>query len=263
MQKTLDDIVFETRNKEYGSYRLRRQYFSRLGISFLISVTGLTMLVLGYFFYLNAEGDGTVYLLPSSYPGLKNTEGSLMDPDELASYFKSPDPPAREEINRQVKSSADVLHNFTLTEEASPDTFRQPDQEEASTADNVLGMASDSSVFGGYLLGSGDGVGMGSGLDKFPEFPGGPDGVRRYIELTVNYPAQAIRQKINGVVLLSFDVNKQGEIDNIQVERSVNPMLDQEAVKAIKNMPRWKPGLRHGRPVIVKFVIPVRFMPVG
>ena len=74
---------------------------------------------------------------------------------------------------------------------------------------------------------------------------------------------QANKQKINGVVLLSFDVNRQGEIDNIQVERSVNPMLDQEAVKAIKNMPRWKPGLRHGRPVIVKFVIPVRFMPVG
>jgi len=263
MQKTLDDIVFETRNKEYGSYRLRRRYFSRLIISFLISVTSLTLLVLGYFFYLNADGDGTVYLLPSSYPGLKNTHGSLMDPDDLASYYKSPAPPAQEEINSPVKASADV-HNFTVAEEAAPDTFRQPDKEEpVTTGSNVLGMASDSTVFGGYLLGEGDGLGMGSGLDKFPEFPGGPDGVRRYIELTVNYPVQAIKQKINGVVLLSFDVNKQGEIDNIQVERSVNPMLDQEAVKAIKNMPHWKPGLRHGRPVIVKFVIPVRFMPVG
>ena len=77
------------------------------------------------------------------------------------------------------------------------------------------------------------------------------------------YPLKAIKQKINGVVILSFDVNKQGEVDNIQVERGVNPMLDSEAIKAVSNMPRWKPGIRHGRPVVVKFVIPVRFMPIS
>jgi protein TonB len=79
----------------------------------------------------------------------------------------------------------------------------------------------------------------------------------------VKYPPQAIKQKIHGVVLISFDVNKQGEVDNIKVERSINPMIDAEAIKAIQAMPRWKPGMRHGKPVIVKFVIPVNFMPLS
>ena len=100
-------------------------------------------------------------------------------------------------------------------------------------------------------------------MDKFPEFPGGTDAVRRYIELTVTYPLQAIKQKLNGVVIVSFDVNRQGTVDNIKVERGVHPMLDKEAIKAVESMPRWKPGVRHGKPVIVKFVIPVRFMPVS
>jgi len=81
--------------------------------------------------------------------------------------------------------------------------------------------------------------------------------------LNVKYPTQAIKQKIHGVVLISFDVNKLGAVDNIKVERSVNPMVDAEAVKAIQNMPRWKPGMRHGRPVIVKFLIPINFMPLS
>jgi TonB family protein len=79
----------------------------------------------------------------------------------------------------------------------------------------------------------------------------------------VTYPLQAIKQKLNGVVIVSFDVNRQGTVDNIKVERGVHPMLDKEAIKAVESMPLWKPGVRHGKPVIVKFVIPVRFMPVS
>jgi len=264
MQNLLDDIVFESRNKEYGSYRIRKRYFSRLLISLLISVSTMTLITLGYFLYLNTDNGNMVYLMPSAYPGLKSTQGSLLDPEELAAYYKGPDPASTAESTREVKPPADPLHNFDVTDEASPDTFKQHEEEKPEPeGGSILGLESDSTVFGGYLLGGGEGTGTGSGLDKFPEFPGGPDGVRRYIELTVVYPALAIKQKINGVVILSFDVNKLGEIDNIKVERSVNPMLDQEAIKAIKNMPRWKPGLRYGKPVIVKFVIPVRFMPVS
>jgi periplasmic protein TonB len=263
MHQSLDDILFEERNKEYGVYRLRKRYFIRLALSFLISVAAVTFLVLGYFWYLNSGGDETVYMFPSLYPSLKSTQGSLLDKDDLASYLKSTETPRNTDVDQKTPAS-DLHHNFKIADEATPDTIRQPEEEKTpSPGSSGLGMSSDSAVFGGYLLGEGDGGGMGNSLDKFPEFPGGPEGVRRYIELTVNYPLQAIKQKINGVVILSFDVNKLGEIDNIRVERGVNPMLDQEAIKAVKNMPRWKPGIRHGKPVIVKFVIPVRFMPIS
>jgi protein TonB len=264
MNQSIDDILFENRNKEYGSYRLRKWYFRRLLISLMISVTCMTVLVVFYSWYLNSDGDETVYLYPSSYPNLKSAQGSLMNPEDLRAYLKSPETPKETETNNQTIRSKDVLHNFRVVEKATPDTLKPPvEDEELSAGGTGLGIESDSSIFGGYLLGEGEGGGIGSSLDKFPEFPGGTDAVRRYIELNVVYPLKAIKQKINGVVILSFDVNKQGEVDNIQVERGVNPMLDSEAIKAVSNMPRWKPGIRHGRPVVVKFVIPVRFMPIS
>jgi TonB family protein len=263
MQQSLDDILFEKRNREYGSYWLRKRYFRRLLLSFIVALLFVLLLSLGFFWYLNTGGDSTVYLFPASYPSMKSTQGTLMDPEELASYMKNQ--PLSEQPEEEQTVQSDILRNFQVVEEASPDTFREQEktEEQHLESNTGLGIPDDSTVFGGYLTGEGEGTGMGSTLDKFPEFPGGLDKVKRYIELTVNYPPQAVKQKINGVVIISFDVNKQGGVDNIKIEKSVHPMLDDEAVKAVRNMPPWKPGIRHGRPVIVKFVIPVRFMPVS
>jgi protein TonB len=261
--KTLDDIVFEERNREYGSYRLRKQYTIRLAISFGISLTAILLLSLGYFWYVNSAGDASVYLFPSAGPYLKSAEASLISPDELKAYLKNSAPPA-EQQDEIKNNDQDLLRNFTVTENAT-DTFK-PIAEEIEPMPETgggSGMENDSTVFGGFLLGTGEGGGSGSDLDRFPVFPGGLDAVRRYIEMTVKYPTQAIKQKIYGVVLISFDVNKAGEVANVKVERSINPLIDAEAIKAIENMPRWKPGMRHGRPVIVKFLIPVNFMPLS
>jgi protein TonB len=263
MQHLLDEILFENRNKEYGSYKLRKSYFARLAISFIIAITSVLIFILGYFLFLNTGGDSTVYLYTSSNPGLKSTQGSLMNQSDLDALMEKQTP--REKMEQPVNKPRDVLHDFRVSDEPSPDTFIQKDElEEPETTDAGGGIiTNDSAIFGGYLLGEGEEGGGGSGLDKFPEFPGGTDAVRRYIEHTVTYPLQAIKQKLNGVVIVSFDVNRQGAVDNIKVERGVHPMLDMEAIKAVEKMPRWKPGVRHGKPVIVKFVIPVRFMPVS
>lgn len=264
MHGLLDDILFEKRNKEYGSYKLRKGYFKRLAISFAISLTIVFLFLLAYFYFLNTGGDSSVYLYSSSNPGLKSTQGSLMDPADLASMMARQDKP-EQQVDQPVNKPRDVLHNFVVSDKPNPDTFIQKEEPEepVSAESDGASLTNDSTIFGGYLLGPGEEGGAGSGLDKFPEFPGGTDAVRRYIELTVTYPLQAIKQKLNGVVIVSFDVNRQGAVDNIRVERGVHPMLDKEAIKAVESMPRWKPGVRHGKPVIVKFVIPVRFMPVS
>jgi protein TonB len=264
MQELLDDILFEKRNKEYGSYKLRKGYFNRLAISFVIALCCVLLFILSYFYFLNTGGDSSVYLYSSSNPGMKSTQGSLMDPSDLAALMAQQEKTV-EKTEDPVKKPRDVLHDFVVSDKPNPDTFIQKEESEEPVSEESGGLSAtnDSSVFGGYLLGVGEEGGGGSGLDKFPEFPGGTDAVRRYIELTVTYPLQAIKQKLNGVVILSFDVNRQGTVDNIKVERGVHPMLDKEAIKAVENMPRWKPGMRHGKPVIVKFVIPVRFMPVS
>jgi protein TonB len=263
--QSLDDIIFENRNKEYGSYRLRKRYFLWLGLSFFISLTFLTLCTVAYFYYLHSDRNGKVYLYGLPNPYLKSTEASILDPAELGSLISNLEIPENSKTENQITKEIDILHNFKVTEEATVDTFKPKTEEKLSSVESNIGldMSTDSSVFGGYLLGEGQGQGTGSGLDRFPEFPGGTEAVRKYIELTVKYPIQAQKQKIHGRVIISFDVNKQGEVDNIKVENSIDPLLDAEAVKAVQSMPRWKPGMRHGKPVIVKFVIPVNFMPLS
>jgi protein TonB len=214
---------------------------------------------------MNSAGDATVYLYPYTGANLKSTQGNMMDPEELQAYLEKSAAPVEKQLDAATRTKTDKMQSFEVVEHATRDTFK-PVQEEVEVVQEPgtgLGRSNDSTVFGGFLLGNGDGMGSGSDLDRFPLFPGGLDAVRRYIEMTVKYPPQAVRQKIHGVVLISFDVNKQGAVDNIKVERSINPMIDAEAIKAIQAMPRWKPGMRHGKPVIVKFIIPVNFMPLS
>jgi protein TonB len=254
--RTLDDMVFENRNKEYGSYRIRKKYHLRLGISFIFSLSFLVLLVLSYFWYLNSAGNAAAYLDHSASPFLKSTEGSLLSKEELDAYLNHPASPDEQVIDQNNMQQTDQSRNFRVTENANPDTFKPLLDDQNISEDIVSGTESteDSMVFG---------EGSGNGLDKLPEFPGGIAGVTRYLELNVFYPPQAIRQKIHGVVLVSFEVNRLGLVDNIRIERSINPMIDAEAIKAIMAMPRWKPGMRHGRPIPVKFVVPVNFMPMS
>lgn len=262
--RTLDDILFEKRNREYGSYRWRKQYTRRLAISFLLSLAVVLTLTFAYLWYVNSAGSATVYLYSSYGPRLKSAETTLLSPEELQAYLNAP-ASSDEQRNPPEKPQDDAALDFEVVENPTRDTFTPPAETTASVPDQNMGLGSenDSTVFGGFLLGTGEGGGAGSDLDRFPVFPGGLDGVRRYIERNVMYPTQAIKQKIHGVVLISFDINKLGLVDNIKVERGVNPLIDEEAIKAIRNMPAWKPGMRHGRPVIVKFIIPVNFMPMS
>ncbi|MFO7371357.1 MAG: energy transducer TonB [Bacteroidales bacterium] len=264
VSKTIDEMVFENRNKEYGSYRLRRHYHRRVLVSFLIAVSFILIISLGYFWYVNTAGNASALLNPTTNPYLKSVDGSLLSKEELDAYMRQASAPEEKLFEETSNNQPDPMHNFTVTENAAQDSFIPPEEVKSNT-DVISGTESleDSVVFGGYLFGDGTNAGSGGYLDKLPEFPGGIAAVTRYLELNVFYPPQAVRQKIHGIVLISFEVNRMGLVDNIKIERSINPLVDAEAVKAIKAMPRWKPGLRHGRPIPVKFVVPVNFMPMS
>ena len=147
MKPTLDDIVFEYRNREYGSYRLRKRYAGRLLLSFLISITSFALLVLGYFWCLNSGGDSTIFLMPSGYAGVKSVTGAPLDPKDLEAYLKGQSVPETPEPEAPVEKPADPLHSFTVTEEAKPDTFLPlPEEQEETGASAGMGETSDSTV---------------------------------------------------------------------------------------------------------------------
>lgn len=83
--------------------------------------------------------------------------------------------------------------------------------------------------------------------------------VRNYMFRNLQYPPEAIRDNIQGIVLIRFSILATGNIDSIAVIESAHPLLDSEAIRLIRDMPRWKPVLFHGEPVPVTYKVPVIF----
>ena len=96
-------------------------------------------------------------------------------------------------------------------------------------------------------------------VEDQPEFPGGTAALLDYLRKNIKYPAICRENNIQGRVIVSFVVNKDGAIVDPEVVKSVNPSLDKEAVRVISNMPPWKPGKQRGKAVRVKYTVPVNF----
>jgi TonB family protein len=96
-------------------------------------------------------------------------------------------------------------------------------------------------------------------VEQMPEFPGGLEALRRFIAKQIRYPKIAIEDGVQGQVFVSFVVNREGNIWNAKVVKSVHPALDQEAIRMIYSLPQWKPGVHHGKAVNVAYNIPISF----
>lgn len=96
-------------------------------------------------------------------------------------------------------------------------------------------------------------------VERMPSFPGGDAAMFKYLGDNINYPVIAQENGVQGRVICQFVVNRDGSIVDIVVVRSVDSSLDKEAVRVIKSMPKWSPGQQRGKPVRVKFTLPVNF----
>ena len=104
-----------------------------------------------------------------------------------------------------------------------------------------------------------DGIELITAVEEQPEFPGGFKALIKYLSDNVRYPDEALNDAIEGKVIVRFDVNKDGSISNIIIVRSLQPLLDVEAVRVISKMPNWKPATQRGMPIKVGFTLPVNF----
>ncbi|MBL4587483.1 MAG: energy transducer TonB, partial [Flavobacteriales bacterium] len=97
-------------------------------------------------------------------------------------------------------------------------------------------------------------------VDVMPEFAGGMEALISYMSTSVEYPAAAKEEGLTGTVYVRFVVDSQGSITELEVVKGVRDDLDSEAVRAISEMPKWKPGKSNGKNVSVEVVLPIRFV---
>ena len=96
-------------------------------------------------------------------------------------------------------------------------------------------------------------------IDTDAEFPGGPLEMKKFIVKNTKYPLIARDSNISGKVYVAFSISRDGSITDVEVIKSVHPLLDAEAMRVIKSMPKWVPAHQQGRPVIASFILPVSF----
>jgi periplasmic protein TonB len=255
---TLDDIVFENRNKGYGSYHLRSTYKRRLKLSFLLvlGVFLLTILVI-FLWDINPLNDrykisdsvytGSVVYNPELIPVIIQLPGvheanqiRLAEPAEPSSK------PERATKNTQRGKVEEVKHQPVLP---LIDTSQAKIIAELllKHQQNVLKAATDQPDSLIIIL------------DEAPEFPGGYTAVQAYFFKNQHYPEAALLSGVRGNTIVSFIINEQGFVEDARVVSGIDPQLDMEAIRLVKMMPQWKPGYYKGKPIACMLVMPVNF----
>ncbi len=96
-------------------------------------------------------------------------------------------------------------------------------------------------------------------VEQMPEFPGGQEGLFDYLRTNMKYPEGAKARGEEGKVIVRFVVNKQGEVIDAKIIKSISEELDNEALRVVNNMPNWKPATQDGVPVLISFNLPLNF----
>jgi protein TonB len=244
----LDELAFEGRNKSYGAYYLRKRYYRYLLISvfagIFIALSGVFS-VWAYFYFQPVPIYGGELMYEVDYIPM-----SLPPDDEFSRLAQSFAKPPREQ------DLAPVVTDSVPVEREKP--VDDPPEE---LAEDVK-LTTDSAAKPGGS-GSGEGIGDDTGLatsiDVHPRYPGGDESRLNYLRRNVRYPEPALKGLIQGVVMVVFVVETDGSITNVNVAKKIGGGCDEEAIRVTKEMPRWEPGKRHGRPVRVMVRMPIVF----
>jgi protein TonB len=250
----IDDLLFQSRNKEYGAYQLRKRYNSVIITGLIVASVVVSLAVIIPFLFTSRSND--VLIGNRGYVQL-NME-NLEPPREEIYVPPSPPPPQSVHVDEIVKYVPPVVvdsvpplekSQLSTDEYLNQTTNEKVDANGTGTSDDLTegqdGTETDEPFFLVEVMPSF----KGGGLEKF----------REWVQKRTNYPQEAIDRKVRGKVFLTFIVEKDGSVSNVTVVKGVDPLLDNEAVKAISESPKWAPGLQRGLPVRVRYSIPLNF----
>ncbi len=255
------DILFDGRNKEYGSYELRRKYPKRMRNAGIIGISVIA-LALAIPVIANIADSKNKKITIANLTEIKLAEPPPIDPNQPPPPPPPPAPPPP--VKPTIAFTPPVIKkDEEVREEEKPPEQTQMEDKAIST---VTQEGDPDGIDPGLLDSKGTGVVEAAPapqifefVEQMPEFPGGNDKVSRYLADKMRYPEMARENNIQGRVIVRFVVNESGEISDVQVQRGIGGGCDEEAVRVVKGMPKWKPGRQNGRPVKVYFTLPITF----
>lgn len=244
-----NELVFADRNKDYGAFVLRRDYVRRLGFSILGSVL-LFGIAIGTPKIVAAIGAGDSEVEEKK---IVDVNLELFEEEKKEEPppppVEPPPPPKIETVEFTALEAVDEpVEEPPPTQEQLTETVAATETQEGEKVDEAPPpvVESDEPV-------------LFAAVEEKPTFPGGDAAFYKYLEKNVAYPEMEKEQGIKGKVWIDFLIDKNGAVTDVKVARGVSPGLDKEALRVIKAMPAWSPGKQNGRPVKVKYTLPINF----
>jgi protein TonB len=257
-----DDIIFERLNKEYGAYLLRKGYNRVVVLSVILAVVIGCLIVLIPFLRTPEQKSREIYT--ARYVSM----AKLMAPPENKGNLLPPS----QSIPVLPKASKSKAAENKYVAPRVVDSIPLLEKPLATVSDSLSGATPGRGDINGTgdgtgdFAGNGDGEGGGGGdgtfleVEEMPQFRGGDiNKFREWVQKKTKYPETATINGIHGKVYITFIVENDGTVSNVKVAKGVDPLIDNEAVKAVSSSPRWTPGKQRGVAVRVAYVIMLNF----
>ncbi|OFY87103.1 MAG: hypothetical protein A3F72_16475 [Bacteroidetes bacterium RIFCSPLOWO2_12_FULL_35_15] len=243
-----DELVFENKNKTYGAYAIRRSYNDNVTKSLLVT--------LSFFGCLAFLG---VWLTNNKFEVPQLTDSN--DPLVITKIFEYniPEPPKPEvKIKPENSTQKTQSGQFVASNEKDKKIDKAALDLPISKNPNPKGndsVAKNEDPVVPKLLEEKKPEKIEIIVDQMPEF----ENMGQYISRNLHYPALAREMETKGIVYLTFVIEIDGSVSNVQILKGIGGGCEQEALRVIKNMPKWKPGINHGKLVRVQCNLPVKF----
>lgn len=263
------DLVFESKNKSYGAYQLRKNTGKRNVKSMLIVFGTIAAILIASWAKVAIEN-----AMPKKVAIETDVELSKLAQKKEPAKVERKEP-VKVEMEQKVVEKVKSSVKFTAPEIKNDDEVKPEDelksQDELSKTNTAIGSfdVKGNDEAAGEVLKAKEVIAdekpkeeetkVFDVVEQMPQFPGGNAALFEYLSKHIKYPVIAEENGIQGRVIVTFVVERDGSITDVKVVKSVDPSLDKEAQRVVKSMPRWIPGKQNGSAVRVKYTVPVTF----
>jgi periplasmic protein TonB len=246
--ESLEEIVFKSRNKEYGAYVLRNKYQKYTTISLIIAI-----------FIIGAV---VAYPVIAAYISKnrmivenKTVETEMLNAPKSEEPPPPPPPPPPPDVVQQQRFVAPVVTSDSVeTTMVSQDELSTKVNAEAPAEENIVVEETKTQVIEQEAPKE-----IFTVVEEQPTYPGGDEARIKFLQANMKYPEEAKELGVQGKVFVTFVVEVDGSITDVKVLRGIGSGCDDEAIRVVKSMPKWVPGKQRGVPVRVQFNLPINF----
>lgn len=245
----LDEVVFANRNKAYGAYQIRKQYNNAVTRSLGIVLGVFLLLFLASQFFRNAlpisPKSGPVTTTKCDFPEVI-FDVIIPEIPSVAGPKSSVDAPPKIVPDKKVQVVREVKTTFSSGVSGTSSIGSSALSNSTSGLPSKLSFTRPSTTPKIY-----------DQVEDMPQFIDGD--LESYLNAMLVYPTMALENQVSGVVEIVFEVDETGQVTHAMVAKSVGFGCDEEALRVVKLMPKWKPGMQNGAAVPVRLKLPIRF----